>query len=513
MKKQILLFVLATLVLSSCIGEYKEINRDPNEVTDEQLQVMNYKTGTNILTLQSLVVPVEEHLYQFVESLAAGPFAGYLGATPDAWLTKFETFNPSTDWNKAPFVDVISDTYPPYRAIMNGTDDEVTRALADVLRISIMHKVTDCYGPIPYSKVMENAKESLEVGYDTQEEVYNEMFEELDKAIAVFKEYSSLDTDAFSKYDAVYYGDISKWYLYANSLKLRMAVRLSYVCPALAQSKAEEAVAAGVITSNSEGAYYHAAENRMALIYNDWGDHRVAADFVSYLNGYSDPRREMMILPNSKGNYVGIRIGVQPRSKSAAMSGNSNMKISTDTPYLWMNAAEVSFLMAEGALRGWNMGDSAKNLYEKGIRLSFEEKGASGVDAYIADASSTPARVLGATQYQSSITIAWKEGNFEQNLERIIVQKWIAIFPLGMEGWAEHRRTGYPRLLPVTENLSGGTVDSKYGARRLSYPSEEYSENRENVEAAITALNAASIQGDGDTMGTRVWWDCKTYNY
>ena len=115
-------------------------------------------------------------------------------------------------------------------------------------------------------------------------------------------------------------------------------------------------------------------------------------------------------------------------------------------------------------------------------------------------------------QYQSDITIAWAEGQTEANLERIIVQKWIAIFPLGMEAWAEHRRTGYPRLLPVENNLSGGTVDSRYGARRLTYPSEEYSENSANVEAAVSMLNATSVSGGGDTMGTRVWWDVKPYN-
>lgn len=518
MKKTVLLVAaagLAGILLAGCTAGFENINRNPNEVTDAQLQVMNYKTGTNIRTLQSLVVPVEEHLYQFVESLAAGPFAGYLGATPDGWLTKFETFNPSADWNKAPFVDVIAETYPAYRAIMNGTDDEVTRAFASLLRVAIMHRLTDCYGPIPYSKIIDNTEESLEVAYDSQEEVYNKMFEELDAVLAVFKAYASLDPSAFEKYDLVYYGDMTKWYKYANSLKLRMAMRLSYVKPELARQKAEEAVAAGVITANSEGAYLHAAENRMALIYNDWGDHRVAVDLVSYLNGWSDPRREKMILPaKSNDKYNGIRIGVPyPTSKSSAMNGCSNMIVSADTPYLWMNAAEVAFLRAEGALRGWNMGDTARNLYEQGIRLSFAERGADGADAYIADATSVTEKLFGSdAQYQSNITIAWDEGQTEANLERIIVQKWIAIFPLGMEAWAEHRRTGYPLLLPVENNLSGGTVDSRYGARRLTYPSEEYSENSANVEAAVSMLNATSVSGGGDTMGTRVWWDVKPYN-
>ena len=88
------------LCLQSCTNLYEEMNRDPNQVTDEQMNVMNYRVGTKIRTLQGLVVPVEEHMYQFNESLSGGPLGGYIGATVDTWLTKFETFNPSADWRK-----------------------------------------------------------------------------------------------------------------------------------------------------------------------------------------------------------------------------------------------------------------------------------------------------------------------------------------------------------------------------------------------------------------------------
>ena len=113
----------------------------------------------------------------------------------------------------------------------------------------------------------------------------------------------------------------------------------------------------------------------------------------------------------------------------------------------------------------------------------------------------------------STITIAWEPGAeyFERNLERIITQKWIAIFPLGLEAWAEHRRTGYPKLLPVVEDKSGGAVDINLGARRLPYPVEEYTENPANLQAAIADLNSESVNGAGDTQGTRVWWDRKTF--
>lgn len=109
--------------------------------------------------------------------------------------------------------------------------------------------------------------------------------------------------------------------------------------------------------------------------------------------------------------------------------------------------------------------------------------------------------------------VAWDEkGDEETNLEQIITQKWIAIFPLGNEAWAEYRRTGYPKLLPAPQNLGPDNVDLNNHARRLTYPVEEYSGNGANLSGAISMLNSESSEGGGDSFATRVWWDCKSYN-
>ena len=175
----------------------------------------------------------------------------------------------------------------------------------------------------------------------------------------------------------------------------------------------------------------------------------------------------------------------------------------------------------------WGSAETAKTLYEQAVRLSFEERGASGADAYLVDATKKPAPYtdpLGnySASARSEITVPWEtatdgsdtEAVQERNLERIIVQKWIAIFPLGVEAWSEHRRTGYPKLLPVPTDKSGGSVNVEQGARRLPYPVEEYQQNTANLQAAIQTLGAEQQNGDrsGDVMGTRVWWDCKPYN-
>ena len=293
-KMQQLLLSVVLLGMAACTGDFADINRNPNEVTDEQLQANNYKVGTNIKTLQGLVVPTQEHMYQFLESIVGGPYAGYIGATVDTWEAKFETFNPSADWRKWPFVNVISETYPAYRAIINGTDDVAAHALAKLFRIAIMQRVSDSYGPIPYTKIMENKTESLEVPYDTQEEAYMQMFAELEEVIAALKDNLTLPSDAFGRYDGVYSGNISQWLKFANSLKLRMAMRLTEVDTELAKTKAAEAIADGLITDNADNASMATTDNRTTLIYNDWGDHRVGADIINYMNGYKDPRREKM---------------------------------------------------------------------------------------------------------------------------------------------------------------------------------------------------------------------------
>ena len=280
-KNQFLLLFLVLFCAMGCTGDFDEINRDPSGATNEELERENYKIGTNIKGLQNWVIPIQEHRYQFNESLTGNPFAGYMAETPDGWKEKFSTFNPSADWLKWPFVIPMQEVYPYFRGVINNTDDEVAIALAKLFRVAIMHRMTDTYGSIPYSKVIEDSAESLTVAYDTQEEVYMKMFEELDEVLTTLHANEQLSAEGFRKFDNVYYGDIRKWIKYTNSLKLRMSMRLSYVKPDISKAKGAEAIADGVITTNTDNAMMHAPENRMALIYNDWGDHRVAADIIS----------------------------------------------------------------------------------------------------------------------------------------------------------------------------------------------------------------------------------------
>ena len=269
----------------------------------------------------------------------------------------------------------------------------------------------------------------------------------------------------------------------------------------------------GVMTSNDDNAFMTLSNTnpfRVVMYEYNGGDSRIGADITTYMNGYKDPRREAMFamstFSSGTNGYYGLRSGIQiPGAEIAHAYSNYNVK--TDTKLLWMNAAEVAFLRAEGALKNWNMGGTAGNFYKKGVELSFEQWGVKGAAAYLADKTSTPAVYTdpaGLNSYSgsvSTITIAWDDNNtVEQQLERIITQKWLAMFPLGLEAWSDYRRTGYPKLMPVKVNNSGGVVSSERGARRLSYPQEERSNNFENYNAAVGML------GGADNMATDVWW-------
>lgn len=174
-----------------------------------------------------------------------------------------------------------------------------------------------------------------------------------------------------------------------------------------------------------------------------------------------------------------------------------------------MTAAEVYFLRAEGALRNWNnMGGSAKELYNKGIETSMSQWSAAGASDYIADNTKTPADYVDYKERNydvpaaSKITIAWDESaSNEEKLERIITQKWIAMFPDGNEAWAEQRRTGYPKLLPISVNNSSGDIDSEIRIRRLRFPESERNNNTKAVEEATKTLKGS------DSAGTQLWWD------
>ena len=519
---------LAASLFAGCTAHYLEINTNPYEVSKEQTLTDGYAIGAAISALCGTVVSTDVNTAQFTDCLLGGPMGGYYSTT-GAFAKTIDNYNPTDDWTRVFLASdrIIPTLYSNLNEIADITDDPVTLAIAKIIKITAMLRVTDTYGPIPYSKIGEGG--AIAVEYDSQEAVYDAMFAELDEVISTLTENKL--SGISPKADPIYDGTAVKWCKFANSLKLRMAMRISYAAPEKSRKYAEEAVKheIGVFTSNADNAtlrtvafgekgnpLYTAIKYNQPSGCNTGGDTHAAADIITYMNGYNDPRRPVYFIPSEFDGieYVGIRVRIEKPALNSLGRKYSGVNISPSDPLVWLNAAEVCFLKAEAeAVFGYDMGEgTAEDFYNEGIRLSFEQFGVSGADAYLNDAVSRPAVYIdpaGQNSYSemlSEITVKWDESaSTAQKQERILIQKWIANFNNGNEAWADHRRTGYPHLFPATDagNKSDGIVSSVYGARRMRYPLAEYTNNGENVNYAVSAL----LKGK-DNMATRLWWDC-----
>ena len=516
---------------SSCTDDFMEVNTNQHEATEGMMAQDNLKTGAFFSQLQRNVVLFRDGNnlssdYQVAQGLTSDLYSGYIAPT-GTWFAGVHTGSYSfiTNWIERTFTSGFTGVMPAWQAIVEVATEQglpEIAALATVIKVEAMHRVADAYGPIPY---VSYGSGSLQTNYDALEEVYAKFFEELDESIDVLTTYISGNPGVpiLQKYDHVYGGDALKWVKFANTLRLRLAMRVVYANASLAQQEAEKAVnhVYGVIANANERAslkrsanfsYFHPLYE-IAYNFND-GEARMSAAMDSYLNGYKDPRLTAYFTPAAEdGGYHGVRLGITTSVWTRYTGGKiSNLNINQgSTEIVWMTAAESYFLRAEGALRGWNMGGIAREFYENGVAASFDENNVSGSANYIADAVNTPAPFVDhadASSFNapapSDITIAWEDGDpFERNLERVITQKWIAMFPDGPEGWAEFRRTGYPKLHPVVVNNSNGTISTAIQVRRIPYPQSEYNNNWTGVESG-----AARLSG-GDHGGTPLWWDKK----
>jgi len=512
-------FAVAALGAASCTANYEDINRNPYEVTGEEMERDGYAMRSFMTTMQSWVVPTDRNQCQFTDVLLGGPYGWYITDANSGFNTgKFSTYDPQSNWSPVFYRVVYTNEMSNYSELCKVTEDENAIAVAKVVKVAGVHRVTDTYGPIPYTQVGTGVNP---VPLDSEKEVFKAMFADLDAAIEVLTRNRAgmISTDA----DRVYGGNLERWGRLANSLKLRLAMRIVYTDfttedGRTPQQLAEEAVASelGVIADNAGNAMYMGFGKDGNPFYvcffsfkSGEGDHRIAADITSFMNGYADPRRASYFNESafSGGGYVGLRNGIRIPDDER-INRYSRYNVTASTSLMWMNASEVAFLRAEGALRGWAMGGDARSLYEQGIAMSFARFNLQGAEAYCADRYMQPAdyRDSGGLGHsapaQSSVTIAWNDagaGAFEENLERIITQKWIANFPLGAEAWNDYRRTGYPYIFPAYDNRSTQGVTKERGQRRLRFSLNEYETNRAHVQAAASMIG-------GDRENIDLWW-------
>ena len=511
----LLALLMVGLMFQSCTKNFEEINTDPYGVSDEQMAADFKIVGEPFKqALQNIYTFSPVWKFQLQQNLIGDVYSGYMmPPTPFRGNINNMTYFLVDGWNQFPWSLAYDNVMAPMATVdRKGENFPDFRAWAKIVRVEAMHRLSDIYGPIIYTHYGQ-VNDDGSIDYDCQDKVYDAFFKDLDAAVETLTPYAQGDSIArFTNFDLVYDGSYAQWIKFANSLRLRLAIRIADVDPTRAQAEAEKAINApyGVLEENTDNFMVHSDagyDHPLNTINNAWNDIRMNANMESILKGYNDPRMEKYFQPSAAypGEFHGIREGINIAAKSE-YEGFSKLVNFGDVQL--MTCAEVYFLRAEGALHGWNMGGSSQQFYEEGIRKSFEQHGCGGVDEYLADADSKPADYNDPVHPENSIaavetaTIKWDDAaDYDTKLDKIITQKWISMYPDGQEAWSEFRRTGYPKQFPLKVNNSGGTIPEGTFIKRINFVEPEYQTNAAGVEKAKQCL------GGPDTGGTPLWWD------
>ena len=374
------------------------------------------------------------------------------------------------------YVTVIRDCEEARTAVMNGPESAAAKAASiaaiEVMEVMAYQYLVDLFGDVPYSEAL---SETNVPKYDAGSTIYADLLARLDAATADLS-----GSNTFGSSDIIYGGDAAAWKKAANSLMLRMAVRMIGYDAAAAKSWGEKAIAGGVFTSSADDMrlYYSSAPPHThpmweTLVQSGRTDYVASATLGDVLNGLADPRRAGFFKNlGGSDSVTGAPHGFQVNYYDYSQPGTA-----LEDP-TWSHAAisyvEVEFLMAHAAVAGWAGASDAATHYENGIRASIEEWGGSSADA--------DAYMMHPLVAFSSTTAATQIG----------VQKWIAMYSNAFEAYAAVRMYDLPMQ---TAALAGTVTPNRY-----SYPLDEYSLNTTNVQAA-----AANYGGD-DTFA-KVFWD------
>ena len=543
-------FLLSMVITSSCTKKFDDINTNKNALANlgsDQLPFLfsaAEANGTN-----------SGWAYQVAQNLFHDQYAQYFANTT--------TYFPSDrlvirmDWIGSLWSPLYTTTMPQLLTLMEKFDPSTAEnALANIFWVISFQRVTDTWGPIPYFNA---GKVASSVAYDPQDQIYDDFFKRLASAVAVLK--GKTGETPYGSFDLIYGGNVNKWIKFANTLRLRLAIRISKVDPARAKAEGEAAVADGVMTTSPDDdaliqkSIVNGDVNGLSVM--DWNEFRMSSAMSSVLNGYKDPRLPIYFNPTRESwqanevangkpktedgsnfvatdlahplKYHGLRNGLLPGDMAHPLNtadansrhGERWNSASASVTFLGktygagqaapsnvMAAAEAYFLRAEGVLLGWNMGTgTAKSFYEAGITESMHQWGitdAAVITAYI-NSVNTPIPPGDDQNSPALSTVPVLFGATENvQLEQITLQKWLALYPDGNEAWADIRRAGRLKLYPVVNSDNPDlplhpTADQRI--RRINFMTSEIQTNGSEVQKAIPLL------GGPDKITTPLWWD------
>lgn len=476
MKNILLTAVLSVvLVLTSCKTDeqYENFNRDPNNPTQVAADFL-FNGASKSLVDQMTQINVNRNSFRF-----------------------FAQTNTTTTYTDEPNFDLTTRTIPSYHwsemyrdvlldlttakdnaladAELSAGEQAARVAQADILMVYCYQQMVDTFGDIPYSEAISDVTLPK---YDDAATIYADLIARVNAAIP------DLSGSGFSAADQFYGGNSGAWVKLANSLKVRLGIRLSDVNPSLAQSTVESAVSAGVFSSNADSAIIHyegATPNTnpvwVDLVQSGRADHIPSHTITDFMNNLDDPRRMVYFDDNlGAGVYQGGAFG-----GTAAYAVHTHFGAAlheATNPAALLDYTEVCFYLAEAAERGWSVGGTAEEWYNNGIASSFDAWGASDLATYMANPDVAYATAPGT----------WKE--------KIGNQAWLAMFNRGFEGWTVWRKFDAPTTFSLPVDTSSPLP------MRYTYPIDEQNLNRTNWEAAI-----ATFPGGEDTQQVKIFWD------
>lgn len=491
-------FLLGVFTLSSCDNGFEEMNKDPNAVITPDLKSM-FTLAEVFMNGQDYSHTRTNNLYtsQFVQHFAQ---PGGVGSVY-VWSSAYSSALYGETHGKG-----LNQTFQ-LMSVLPQTDEYANMYQAcRIMKAYMFQRLTDVHGDIPYFDAGKGYNGNIFAPkYDTQKAIYEDLIKELDQAS------DALDASKpfVGRGDLFYNSDITKWKKFANTLLLRVAMRLSNVDPALSKQYVEKAVAKGVFTSNDDNVVLQHELNPQGVktnpITSTWvikelngGDCNIkySKTFIDQLKNNNDPRLRIYAKlegsgDNNPANQEGLDNGAlefpNGGNKKLISDPNTSTVLRTDAPSIIMTYAEAQFLLAEAAQKGLNVNGTAKTFYENGVKAAMQMLTVYGN------------RVPAVTDAEYTDYITAHPFDASKALEQIGTQKWISLLFNGYEAYAEYRRTGFPVLIPVIHpnGETNGTIP-----RRLIYDQSELITNPSNYQEAVQR------QGP-DLMITRIWWDKK----
>ncbi|MFV9552253.1 SusD/RagB family nutrient-binding outer membrane lipoprotein [Algibacter sp. PT7-4] len=484
--KNILTALFFLVLITSC-EEKLDINDNPNTpVNVDKSFVLTAAQG-------SLATGMGGQLANL-----GGFLAQYHTQPPSAsQYLNIDTYNMNIDFSDRLWNELWAGCLNDLNYVLDKSDEEGDTGsylIASLIRAYTFQVLTDLYGDIPYSEALlgsGNITPNVDFGGD----IYTGLIDEINAALGKYNN-NPVDSNVGAQ-DAIYNANMEDWIKFANTLKLKLYMRMSYTSQANASAVNALLSQDNFITSDAKFALYESAENKANPFYDVQIDHlgdvnNIASNsLLQFLEAHADPREAAIYRTNSSGIYRGIDQGDRGSYASEVASDFSRPNVTATTPVYLLTVSESNFLQAEALIR-YSNGAGAKAKYDAGVANSFLTY---GLDAGIA---ATFTGTGGNYEYVASTDI-------ETAVRQVMIQKWVSLaYVNNIEGFFESNRTQYPETVTFgNQNYPNGNLVVSVGSvltgdqtpNTIFYPDTETSKNPNITQKT--------------SITEKVWWDQK----